>query len=141
MDTLAFGYLLPATGRIRVFRPLETCAAGRTNLTGGAAPAAPPVLYLNIYLCHARRCARPLPAFTGQHGLINRVLCPDALRLGCAVLLCERQRGNFLLGQPGKRALVHRTLRFILRLIVRLAGLLRLGGRRRFSSRSGLCCR
>ena len=30
-DTLAFGYLLPATGRIRVFHPLETCAAGRTS--------------------------------------------------------------------------------------------------------------
>ena len=29
-DTLAFGYLLPATGRIRVFHPLETCAAERT---------------------------------------------------------------------------------------------------------------
>ncbi|MEE0158584.1 MAG: hypothetical protein U0H96_02910, partial [Christensenellales bacterium] len=32
-DTLAFGYLLPATGRIRVFHPLETCAAGRTQKT------------------------------------------------------------------------------------------------------------
>ena len=31
-DTLAFGYLLPATGRIRVFHPLETCAAGRTHM-------------------------------------------------------------------------------------------------------------
>ena len=31
MDTLAFGYLLPATGRIRVSHPLETCAAGRTT--------------------------------------------------------------------------------------------------------------
>ena len=30
-DTLAFGYLLPAAGRIRVFHPLETCAAGRTQ--------------------------------------------------------------------------------------------------------------
>ena len=30
-DTLAFGYLLPATGRIRVFHPLESCAAGRTQ--------------------------------------------------------------------------------------------------------------
>ena len=30
MDTLAFGCILPATGRIRVFHPLETCAAGRT---------------------------------------------------------------------------------------------------------------
>ena len=31
MGTLAFGYILPATGRIRVFHPLETCAAGRTK--------------------------------------------------------------------------------------------------------------
>ena len=31
MDTLAFGYILPTTGRIRDFNPLETCAAGRTN--------------------------------------------------------------------------------------------------------------
>ena len=30
-DPLAFGYLLPATGRIRVFHPLESCAAGRTQ--------------------------------------------------------------------------------------------------------------
>ena len=32
MDTLAFGYILPTTGRIRVFHPLETCAARRTIL-------------------------------------------------------------------------------------------------------------
>ena len=31
MDTLAFGYILPTTGRIRDFNPLETCAAGRTS--------------------------------------------------------------------------------------------------------------
>jgi hypothetical protein len=31
MDTLAFGYILPTTGRIRDFHPLETCAAGRTQ--------------------------------------------------------------------------------------------------------------
>ena len=30
MDTLAFGYILPTTGRIRDLHPLETCAAGRT---------------------------------------------------------------------------------------------------------------
>ena len=30
VDTLAFGYILPTTGRIRDFNPLETCAAGRT---------------------------------------------------------------------------------------------------------------
>ena len=31
MDTLAFGYILPTTGRIRDFNPLETCAARRTK--------------------------------------------------------------------------------------------------------------
>ena len=31
MDTLAFGYILPTTGRIRDFNPLETCAARRTQ--------------------------------------------------------------------------------------------------------------
>ena len=31
MDTLAFGYILPTTGWIRDFNPLETCAAGRTT--------------------------------------------------------------------------------------------------------------
>lgn len=34
VDTLAFGYILPAAGRIRVFHPLETCAAGRTHKSG-----------------------------------------------------------------------------------------------------------
>ena len=31
MDTLAFGYILPTTRRIRDLPPLETCAAGRTQ--------------------------------------------------------------------------------------------------------------
>ena len=31
MDTLAFGYILPTTRRIRDLHPLETCAAGRTH--------------------------------------------------------------------------------------------------------------
>ena len=31
IDTLAFGYILPTTGWIRDFNPLETCAAGRTG--------------------------------------------------------------------------------------------------------------
>ena len=31
MDTLTFGYILPTTGRIRDFNPLETCAARRTH--------------------------------------------------------------------------------------------------------------
>ena len=33
VDTLAFGYVLPTTGRTRDFHPLETCAAGRTKKT------------------------------------------------------------------------------------------------------------
>jgi hypothetical protein len=40
MDTLAFGCILPTTGRIWVFHPLETCAAGRTKTkTETALPA------------------------------------------------------------------------------------------------------
>ncbi|WP_418551056.1 hypothetical protein, partial [Hungatella sp.] len=31
MDTLAFGYILPTTGRIPDLHRLETCAAGRTQ--------------------------------------------------------------------------------------------------------------
>ena len=33
MDTLAFGYILPTTGRIRDSHSLETCAARRTSKT------------------------------------------------------------------------------------------------------------
>ena len=32
-----------------------------------------------IHLCHARRCARPLPAIAGQLGSVDRVLCAYAL--------------------------------------------------------------
>ena len=35
MDTLAFGYILPTTGRIRDLNPLEMCAA-RRNRVGGS---------------------------------------------------------------------------------------------------------
>ena len=35
VDTLAFGCILPTTGRIRDFHPLETCAAGRTVKSAG----------------------------------------------------------------------------------------------------------
>ena len=34
MDTLAFGYILPTTRRIRDLHPLEPCAAGRTHKKG-----------------------------------------------------------------------------------------------------------
>ena len=36
MDTLAFGCILPTTGRIRDFHPLETCAARRTLKESGS---------------------------------------------------------------------------------------------------------
>ena len=36
MDTLTFGYILPTTGRIRDFHPLETCAARRTRKNAAA---------------------------------------------------------------------------------------------------------
>ena len=36
VDTLAFGFILPTTGRIRDFHPLETCAARRTARKRGA---------------------------------------------------------------------------------------------------------
>ena len=35
MDTLTFGYILPTTGRIRDFNPLETCASRRTTQKNG----------------------------------------------------------------------------------------------------------
>ena len=40
MNTLAFGYILPTTGRIPDFHQLETCAAGRTE-KGAAHPDRP----------------------------------------------------------------------------------------------------
>ena len=40
-NTLAFGYILPTTGRIRDFHPLEPCAARRTpKKTGSSSPSA-----------------------------------------------------------------------------------------------------
>jgi len=37
MDTLAFGYILPTTGRIQDLHLLETCAARRTTKAKSAA--------------------------------------------------------------------------------------------------------
>ena len=44
MDTLAFGYILPTTGWIRDFNPLETCAARRTRQKS-------PAFTLTIFYC------------------------------------------------------------------------------------------
>ena len=49
MNTLAFGYILPTTGRIRDLHPLETCAAGRTLQKGPDARRS--FLYFNCFNC------------------------------------------------------------------------------------------
>ena len=51
VDTLAFGYILPTTGRIRDFNPLETCAAGRTiEKLEAKLSLLPAFLYLLLYV-------------------------------------------------------------------------------------------
>ena len=47
VNTLAFGYILPTTGRIRDLHPLETCAAGRTSKKALASIAAKRILLLD----------------------------------------------------------------------------------------------
>ena len=49
MDTLALGYSLPATGRLRDFHPLEYAPAGRTTKNAQAAPRAVPVRFFLLY--------------------------------------------------------------------------------------------
>src|SRR5699024_11110801 len=44
-NTLAFGYILPATGRIRDLHPLETCAARRTTTAKSPGVPAPGLFY------------------------------------------------------------------------------------------------
>ena len=53
MDTLAFGYILPTTGRIRDFNPLETCAAGRTMIKG------------MLHECNIPQTVDKVPVFAG----------------------------------------------------------------------------
>jgi hypothetical protein len=36
MDALAFGYILPTTGRMPGFHLLVTCATGRTQIKGSS---------------------------------------------------------------------------------------------------------
>ena len=51
-DTLAFGYILPATERIRDFHPLECALAGRTNkpLEHGDFPCTSGLFYSSIFI-------------------------------------------------------------------------------------------
>ena len=50
MDTLAFGYILPATGRIRDFHPLETCAARRTTNKRAVSQGHSSFIFLLVYI-------------------------------------------------------------------------------------------
>ena len=51
MDTLAFGYILPTTGRIRDFNPLETCAARRTTQRNGGSDFSKPPFQMGVSNC------------------------------------------------------------------------------------------
>ena len=62
MDTLAFGYILPTTGRIRDFNPLETCAARRTSKKKERAHR-PSLSRLSV--CHLPMCATTCSKHTG----------------------------------------------------------------------------
>ncbi|RGR66435.1 hypothetical protein DWY29_12800 [Roseburia inulinivorans] len=50
MDALAFGYILPTTGWIRDFNPLETCAAGHANKTTDVIPIHLPFYFLHNFI-------------------------------------------------------------------------------------------
>ena len=54
MNTLAFGYILPTTGRIRDFNPLETCAARRTTKVPVFLPAL--LFYQKKYYNQSYKC-------------------------------------------------------------------------------------
>ena len=69
-DTLAFGYLLPAAGRIRVFHPLETCAAGRTEKEPPGNDRSLTVNGCGIILTRAQLC-RP-SSEAGGLGMVGR---------------------------------------------------------------------
>jgi hypothetical protein len=49
MDTLAFGYVLPTTGRTLDFHQLETCAAGRTTMKIAGPRSGPAILFYGHY--------------------------------------------------------------------------------------------
>ena len=52
MDTLAFGYILPTTRRIRDLHPLETCAAGRTQKMGNTDSSVFPIFFVIVQFFH-----------------------------------------------------------------------------------------
>ena len=71
MDTLAFGYILPTTGRIRDFNPLETCAARRTFVIClGTVPRHIFSFFIFIYILETGKIKTlPNPVKWGKNGM------------------------------------------------------------------------
>ncbi len=72
VDTLAFGYILPTTGRIRDFNPLETCAAGRTIKKPDARKASPLGYLVFIFQSLPSSGTKRYPAFFAMSPLCPR---------------------------------------------------------------------
>ena len=83
VDTLAFGYILPTTGRIRDFNPLETCAAGRTTKI--------PPRYRKFYI---------LAVF---YTLIHKKTNPHRTNVRCMIFSLS----HYIFSQPFLRSAVH----------------------------------
>ena len=75
MDTLAFDYILPTTGRIPDLHRLETCAAGRTSLGFGAFhyPAVPFALYMLLALALCGAIPAAIYQKTGNSSIVQRL--------------------------------------------------------------------
>ena len=56
VGTLAFGCILPTTGRIRDFHPLETCAARRTKSKEHPVSGMPFPLLYSVFVRFNRKC-------------------------------------------------------------------------------------
>ena len=118
VDTLAFGCILPTTGRIRDFHPLETCAARRTRIRKARGVAAgldvyrvqrddKPGYVVGDHLSRpavAGRLKQPTCDWTGRplsrFGLASDgvYMCPARYRAGGSLLHCPSTLTN---AEPG----------------------------------------
>ena len=68
VGTLAFGCILPTTGRIRDFHPIETCAARRTKSKEHPVSGMPFPLLYSVFVRFDRKCGF---AFSKSHAFQN----------------------------------------------------------------------
>ena len=88
VDTLAFGYILPTTGRIRDFNPLETCAAGRTTVNKRFPRIRKPlVLFQNAFCKNFCKSFYFHVPYSGTHSLLLSVSRGTVLALCIAKIL------------------------------------------------------